>query len=784
MRASLPTRWRPALLCLAALVAAAMLLGSPAQAQMGLPTGTGASAQSGPELPDVLTREGARELLSTLSDSEVRQLLLDRLDAVAEAQEAAPDAGGGLAQLGRMATVGVAQSVADAVIKLPALGAVLARAWQGFLDRIGAGGLAFMLTVISLAVTGALIVEVAFRRMVRAWVEDIDLGGGAPNLRQTMGFLGKRLTSDLLAVLVFFIAAQLIGTTVAPLIGPLMIETRAQGMVVAGYVAPIWANLVVLPRLAAAVGRFMLAPERPAFRIVQVRDEDARGIYRHQIGLALVLGLGFWAPGFVEMSGQSSGDTRLGFWLDLAFHAYAIWIIWHFRTSMRLMMRGPDPEVSPAEAWAARVYPYFVIASVVLTFWLITVISGYGRLDLLRGAPHVPMILLIAFAPAMDTVVRGLVRHLMPPMKGEGTIAERAWHATRSSYIRVGRVIVFALVVLGIARIWSLDLTNIAAAGVGVQFAANFVELLITLAIGYLLYELVSLWINRKLAAEQTASGYDPDNADFGGDGGGTGGSRLSTVLPLILLVSRSAIVTIFTLLALGTIGVDTTPLLAGAGIVGLAIGFGAQKLVADVVSGIFFLVDDAFRTGEYVTIDSTMGTVEKISIRSMQLRHHKGPVHTIPYGEIPKITNYSRDWVIMKLRFTVPFGTDPNKVKKIFKTIGQEMLEDPEIGKDFLQPFKSQGVLEIDDVGIVIRGKFMSKPGKQFMIRKEIFNRVSAAFAEAGIEFARREVRVALPERARGEELSDEDKRAISAAATQAAQEQLEAGAGHKDDR
>ncbi len=282
-----------------------------------------------------------------------------------------------------------------------------------------------------------------------------------------------------------------------------------------------------------------------------------------------------------------------------------------------------------------------------------------------------------------------------------------------------------------------------------------------------------------------TASGYDPENEEMGGgDGGGAGGSRLSTVLPLVLLTARVVIVVIFGLLALGNLGSDTTPLLAGAGIAGLAIGFGAQKLVTDVVSGVFFLVDDAFRTGEYVEVDGTMGTVEKISIRSMQLRHHKGPVHTIPYGEIPKLTNYSRDWVIMKLKFTVPFDTDPNKVKKIFKKIGQEMLEVPDFEGDFLQPFKSQGVLEIDDVGMVIRGKFMAKPGKQFMIRREIFNRVSAAFAENGIDFARREVRVAIPGMEQKEGLSQEDKASIAAAASQAAQEMGAAADTGKDDR
>jgi small-conductance mechanosensitive channel len=314
---------------------------------------------------------------------------------------------------------------------------------------------------------------------------------------------------------------------------------------------------------------------------------------------------------------------------------------------------------------------------------------------------------------------------------------------------------------------------SIATAGVGPRLAAAMMEFLIIMSIGYLLYELVSLYINRKLAAEQTAAGYDPDAQEVGGDGGGAGGSRLSTVLPLILGVCRATIIVVFLLLGLGNVGIDTTPLLAGAGIVGLAIGFGAQKLVTDVVSGIFFLIDDAFRTGEYVTVEGTMGTVEKISIRSMQLRHHKGPVHTIPYGEIPKITNYSRDWVIMKLRFTVPFGTDPNKVKKIFKKIGQDLLQVPEFKDDFLQPFKSQGMLEIDDIGMVFRGKFMAKPGTQFTLRKEIFNRVNAEFEANGLEFARREVRVALPSMD-GADLTEEDKAAISAAATQAAQEIL----------
>ena len=149
-----------------------------------------------------------------------------------------------------------------------------------------------------------------------------------------------------------------------------------------------------------------------------------------------------------------------------------------------------------------------------------------------------------------------------------------------------------------------------------------------------------------------------------------------------------------------------------------------------------------------------------------------------MPFGEIPRITNYSRDWVIMKLRFTVPFDTDLRKVKNIFKKIGNDMMEIPELAQDMMQPFKSQGVLEVDDVGIVVRGKYMAKPGKQFQIRKEIYNRVQTEFEANGIQFARREVRVRLG----GDEAADlgpEDRGRIAAAGAQAADPPAAPGTG-----
>jgi small-conductance mechanosensitive channel len=289
--------------------------------------------------------------------------------------------------------------------------------------------------------------------------------------------------------------------------------------------------------------------------------------------------------------------------------------------------------------------------------------------------------------------------------------------------------------------------------------AAGAVEALAVLAAGYFALELATLLITRRIIAEAP----DPPAEDeTGGEGGGAGGSRLYTVLPLALRAAQAAIIAVTAFETLAALGVSVAPLLAGLGILGLAIGFGAQKLVADIVSGIFFLIDDAFRTGEYVEIGDTVGTVERISARSLQLRHHEGAVHTIPFGEIPRLTNYSRDWVIMKLRFTVPFDTDLRKVKKIFKQIGRDMAEDPAFAGDILQPFKSQGVIEVTDVGMVLRGKFMARPGRQWTLRKEVFQRVQTAFEENGVQFARREVRVRID----GDGADDPERRRRAAAA------------------
>jgi small-conductance mechanosensitive channel len=220
-------------------------------------------------------------------------------------------------------------------------------------------------------------------------------------------------------------------------------------------------------------------------------------------------------------------------------------------------------------------------------------------------------------------------------------------------------------------------------------------------------------------------------------------------------------------LLLLTSMGINVGPLIAGAGVVGLAIGFGAQTLVKDILAGVFFLIDDAFRVGDYIETSGMRGTVEHISLRSLRLRSPRGPVHTIPFGSMDTVTNNSRDYIISKLDFRVRYDTDVDKVRKIIKKINQQITTDEVMGPVLMDKVKSQGVRELDDSAMIMRVKFKTIPGEQFVIRREVFRMMQEAFKENGIEFAHRNVTVYMPPQ--DDETSPPDKKVIEAGAAAA---------------
>ena len=709
-------------------------------------------------LPENLTPDMVRELVSKLDDQQVRELLLQRLDAVAAADAAknkVPEQSEVTLILDSFTRLG--SSLVASVLRMPRSTADLGKAVANFHEARGFSGIFKLLMIVIGAVAAGLVAEFFVDRFASRWREQFRQVKAPENLRQTLEILGKRLLVDMIGLLAFFVVGRIVIQTFIP------DEDRV-------IVQLFMLHLVVVPRLVAAFSRFVLAPQHSQFRLVYADDWTAKYLYWNSLFIVILAGFNVFLLEFLRMNGlQPIGNVYL-FWINLGIFLWLAAMTYGARHGLTNMLLGDQQDVTRVERIMALAFPWIAIVLIALTGLIVQFVALNGRFDLIDRGQHYLSLAVLLVAPALDTMIRGLVHHLVPPMKGEGALAESAYRSTKRAYVRIGRTVVAAVVILLMAKVWDIQIGDLAAAGLGARIASSFFESLFILIIGYLIWEVATLWINRKLADDQTAVGLAPD-AEAGGEGGGAGGSRLSTVLPLTKLAVQISIITITVLIALSSLGVNITPLLAGAGILGLAIGFGAQTLVKDIVSGVFFLLDDAFRVGEFLDINGTMGTVERISIRSLQLRHPSGPVHTSPYGEIPKITNNSRDWVIMKLKFTVPFSTDINKVKRIFKQIGKEMLEAP-YADDLIQTFKSQGVSDVNDVGIILRGKFMAKPGKQWAIRKDVYAKVQKAFAENGIEFARREVKVNMPDRD-GADLTDEESSRIATAAAHAVQAQ-----------
>lgn len=310
-------------------------------------------------------------------------------------------------------------------------------------------------------------------------------------------------------------------------------------------------------------------------------------------------------------------------------------------------------------------------------------------------------------------------------------LSERShwWVRLARHVTNAGAVLVLSIL---LSDLWIVHRLHLLSVATWEPIRESLITTAITLFLGFMAWRYLDLWTEHRLrrASPGLGPGMDdetpPDPA-----------SRLTTLLPLLRVLVGVAILLLVAFLGLSQLGVNVTTLLAGAGVFGLAISFGSQALVKDIVSGVFFMSDDAFRVGEYIDTGRLKGTVERITVRSVRLRHQNGQIHTIPFGQLNAITNYSRDWLTVKFNLRLASDTDFEKTRKCVKRLGQELLEDAEYGKEFLLPLKLQGVTDIVDNALVVRLKFTVRPGNPSMVQREALKRLHRAFAADGIKFA-----------------------------------------------
>jgi small-conductance mechanosensitive channel len=720
-------------------------------AAMAAVTGSGGARKAEAVIPPDATPGQLNEILASMSDEQVRRLLIEELrrNAAPPARDDAPKGVAGAIVRAKRFVQKVRERFAYLFSGAAQAPRLLPEAFRKSLTGAGVhppGELGLGLLAVTVLwflsrwfVAGRL-------RGLRERIEDVPPGASLP---LKAGRLLARAFFDLFAV------ACVALVTLIPYL--LIFNEPDKGRPVIF----LWLAAMLIVEMVRLIARFILAPDMGAIRFLPLGDAPARYLYKWTVRAAWVVAAGILASSLVGMTRGS----ELVYLLIVAATGFivaamvSLLALWNKRPVAEAIRRAAPPRTlrfQLAGAWHAGVIVY------AMGFWFfwVAALLVFGRDAMLTG---IYTLLLVPGYLLADWGCQRLVGFAAgladAPLDdaGDETVVEGVPDISRfRHFLSVGfRVLVLAGAGFLLLRIWGIDLAfGEATVGAGI-------DILLTLVLAYIFWVFISNYIERRL----TAKDEPEDGHGEGEGGGGPGGDRFSTLLQLVRKFIFAAISVITVLIVLSSLGVDIGPLIAGASVFGIAIGFGAQTLVKDIISGIFFLMDDAFRVGDYIIVGSAKGTVEEISVRSFKLRHHLGPLYTIPFGSIKEIQNMTRDWAVMKLQYLVPFDTDIQAIKKIIKKINKEVRAVPELNEFMLSDIKSQGVKAMEEYGMRMRVKFMTKPGGQFTLRKLVLAKMRKYFAEAGIEFAKPRVSVHIPGR---EPLTPEEEAHAAAAASQ----------------
>lgn len=280
----------------------------------------------------------------------------------------------------------------------------------------------------------------------------------------------------------------------------------------------------------------------------------------------------------------------------------------------------------------------------------------------------------------------------------------------------------------GRLRVWGMSLIRYAE-GEGEQISMKVVSFGTTLLVAWLIWILTDTAIQHSLGL----GGKSRPN------------TRALTMLPLIRNVLFATIAVIALIVALANMGMNVTPLLAGAGVIGLAIGFGAQSLVADLITGLFIIIEDSLSIDDYVDVGGHLGTVEGLTIRTVRLRDLDGVVHTIPFSEIKSIKNYSRQFGYAMFRWPVPASMPIDDAVALVREVAMELRSDPAVYRNLWSPMELQGVESFDNGQAILRFRFKTAPIKQWEVQRAFNLRLRRRLDQAGLELSMPRLNVQL---------------------------------------
>jgi small-conductance mechanosensitive channel len=316
---------------------------------------------------------------------------------------------------------------------------------------------------------------------------------------------------------------------------------------------------------------------------------------------------------------------------------------------------------------------------------------------------------------AMHAIVGDTIAHASPLVRGPVRLVTAA-----AFLLALGLVIVPFLELAGLEPRSGLRLQALTAWSL-----ASGLRILLFAALAYGLIRAVTLLVARFEHEINRGTGLDALER----------AKRARTLGSLIRNVASALIAGIASLMILKEVGADIAPVLAGAGVLGLAVGFGAQTLVRDIISGFFLILEDQVRVGDVAAINGTGGLVEAINLRTIVIRAYDGTVHTFPNGGITTIANLSKDFSFYVIDIGVPYGEDPDRVIAVLQGVGEALRRDDRFAPHILAPLEVVGVDGFGDSAVMLKMRIKTMPLKQWEVGRELRKRILKAFAEHGID-------------------------------------------------
>ena len=492
----------------------------------------------------------------------------------------------------------------------------------------------------------------------------------------------------------------------------------------------------VITRVVMAVVRLLLSPSDASLRIVQLSDAAAEQIHRWTRRLVILATFGVAIGNALGILG-SGPEAQLVIikTTSLLVHLNLIFLVFRFRHPVALWIAGPadrDGAVHALRQWLAGVWP-LLMAVLIMGAWIVWALrieDGFTRLLEFIGISAAIIVLgRLAAVLALGALGRlaGITEH------GQDEVRAADQNTLRSQLVEqyypllrwLVSLLIIAATVVALLQAWGLNALQWFAPGtIGSSLASALITILVAVAIALVVWQAVNTAIERRITR-------------WRGQGDLLRAARLNTLLPMLRAGLFLIIALIVGLTTLNQIGVNTTPLIAGASIIGVAVGFGSQKLVQDFITGIFLLMENAMQVGDSVTVAGVAGTVENLSIRTVRLRAGDGSLHIVPFSSVTTVNNAHRGIGNAAVRISVSYDTDINQAVSELKAIGAALREDPVFSAQILADMEIWGVDAVDGSMVTLAGQMRCTDKGRWGVQREINRRVLERFRQLGITIA-----------------------------------------------